>query len=241
MNAMEWERPSGRRLNEMREISFQRNYLDFAEGSCLACFGKTKVICAASIDDRVPPFLQNSGQGWVTAEYAMMPKSTKQRTRRDRGKNGRVHEIQRLIGRSLRSVTDLTKLGERTIYIDCDVVQADGGTRTVSISGAAVALHDALTFMKENELITEWPMKELIAAVSVGMAEGIICLDLDYSEDSIADVDFNVIKTESGKFVELQGTAEQETFDRDQLNRLLEMADAGIQNIIREQKAVLGV
>ncbi|MBN2329666.1 MAG: ribonuclease PH [Candidatus Omnitrophica bacterium] len=234
-------RSEGRLLDEMRNLSFERGYLDFAEGSCLVSFGRTKVICSASIDDRVPPFLLGSGQGWVTAEYAMLPKSTKQRTSRDRARSGRSQEIQRLIGRSLRSVTNLKLLGERTIYIDCDVIQADGGTRTASISGAMVALYDALRFMRKYNLISEIPVRELVAAVSVGLVNSIPHLDLDYSEDSIADVDFNVVKTESGRFVEIQGTAEHNTFDRDQLNQLLEIADAGIERIVHAQRAVLGL
>jgi len=179
--AREGDRP----FNQMRELKFERNYLAFAEGSCLVSFGRTKVLCSASIDDKVPPFLIGSKQGWVTAEYAMLPKAAKTRTPRDRGRNGRNQEIQRLIGRSLRSITDLTKLGDRTIYLDCDVIQADGGTRTASITGAVIALYDALTFMKTNHLIAEWPLRELAAAISVGIVDGKVCLDLDYSEDSI--------------------------------------------------------
>jgi len=234
-------RAGGRPLNEMREISFHRHYLDFAEGSCLVCFGRTKVLCTASIEDKAQPFLQGSGQGWLTAEYSMLPKSTKQRIPRDRMKSGRSQEIQRLIGRSLRCVMDLSKIGERTIYIDCDVIQADGGTRTASISGAAVALTDALTFMKKNALITGWPMKELVAAVSVGLVEGNVCLDLDYSEDSNADVDFNVVKTESGQFVEIQGAAEHAPFNQDQLQALLAVAETGIRRILQVQKQALGL
>lgn len=232
-------RSEGRLLDEMRNLSFERGYLDFAEGSCLVSFGRTKVICSASIDDRVPPFLLGSGQGWVTAEYAMLPKSTKQRISRDRARSGRSQEIQRLIGRSLRSVTQLKLLGERTIYIDCDVIQADGGTRTASISGAMVALYDAIRFMRKHNLISENPLRELVAAVSVGLVNGVPHLDLDYSEDSIADVDFNVVKTESGRFVEIQGSAEHNTFDRDQLNQMLKFADAGIDRIVQAQRAVL--
>lgn len=234
-------RSDGRLLNEMREIRFERGYLEFAEGSCLVSFGRSRIICSASIDDRVPSFLTGSGQGWITAEYSMLPKSTKQRTSRERARGGRSQEIQRLIGRSLRSVTDLAKLGERTIYIDCDVIQADGGTRTASISGAAVALYDALRFMRQHQLVDEIPMRELVAAVSVGLVDGTVLLDLDYSEDSSADVDFNVVKTESGLFVEIQGSAEHKTFDRKQLNQLLEIADDGIKQVARAQRAVLGL
>ncbi len=233
------QRAEGRRLDELRPVTFQRSYLDFAEGSCLVSFGRTRVICAASIDDRVPPFLMGSGQGWITAEYSMLPKSTRQRTSRDRAKSGRSQEIQRLIGRSLRSITDLNRLGERTIYIDCDVVQADGGTRSAAISGAVLALHDALSFMKKNKIIREWPLREMAAAVSVGLVEGTACLDLDFSEDSVADVDFNVVKTESGKFIEIQGTAEHNTFDLDQLSQFLTLADQGIQHILGAQREAL--
>ncbi len=234
-------RSEGRSVNQMREISFERGFQKYAEGSCLVSFGQTKVICSASIDDRVPPFLMGSGQGWITAEYAMLPKSTKKRTSRERARSGRSQEIQRLIGRSLRSVNDLTKLGERTIYLDCDVLQADGGTRTASITGCTVALYDALQFMLKNKLIDTFPMSELVGAVSVGIVEGCVCLDLDYSEDSIADVDFNVVKTESGQYVELQGSAEHNTFNGKELNELLSVADEGIRTIIQAQRDVLGI
>ncbi len=235
------QRARGRLADQLRELTFERNFLEYAEGSCLVSFGKTRVLCTASVDDRVPPFIHGSGQGWLTAEYAMLPKSTRERIPRERNRSGRSQEIQRLIGRSLRCVIDLEKVRERTLYIDCDVLQADGGTRTASITGAAVALHDALSFLKENELITDWPMKELVAAVSVGIVDGAPLLDLDYQEDSGAEVDMNVVKTESGKFVEIQGTAEQEPFDSNQLQSLLQLADDGIQTILRAQKNVLGV
>ncbi|MDX9755127.1 MAG: ribonuclease PH [bacterium] len=234
-------RGDGRLYNQLRNLSMERNFLAFAEGSCLVSFGRTKVICTASIEDKVPSFLAGSKQGWITAEYGMLPKSTKERMNRDRGFNGRNQEIQRLIGRSLRCVTNLDKLGERTIYIDCDVIQADGGTRTASISGAMVALHDALSFLKTNNLISEWPIKEMAAAVSVGIVDGRVCLDLDYSEDSVADVDFNVVQTESGQYVELQGTAEHHTFSNPQLLDLLTVAGEGIQQIVGFQKSVLGI
>ncbi len=232
-------RNDGRNPNQLRPVTLERNYLEFAEGSCLVSFGKTKVICTASIDEKVPPFLIGSEQGWVTAEYAMLPKSTIQRTSRDRNRSGRSQEISRLIGRSLRSVVDLTKLGERTIYIDCDVIQADGGTRTAAISGSAVALYDVFSFMRQINLIKENPMKGLIAAVSVGMVEGEVLLDLDYSEDSEADVDVNVVMTESGQFVEIQGSAEKGTFDADALNQFLKFAENGIGEIVQLQKDVL--
>lgn len=234
-------RNDGRTPDQLRPLSFERGYLEFAEGSCLVSFGKTKVICTASVDDRVPPFLNGSGQGWVTAEYAMLPKSTLQRTSRDRNRSGRSQEISRLIGRSLRSVIDMKQLGERTIYIDCDVIQADGGTRTASISGAAIALYDALNFMKNASLLPSIPMNGMIAAVSVGLVEGEVLLDLDYSEDSVADVDFNVVKTEAGQFVEIQGSAEQGTFDSPVLTQFLDIAGKGIEEIVVEQKKVLGI
>ncbi|MEW6238315.1 MAG: ribonuclease PH [Candidatus Omnitrophota bacterium] len=241
MKESELRRVGGRSINELRAIEFQRNYLDFAEGSCLVTIGRTRVVCAASIDDRVPPFLTGSGQGWVTAEYNMLPKSSKQRIPRDKARSGRAQEIQRLIGRSLRCVTRLDKLGERTIYIDCDVIQADGGTRTASITGAAVALYDAMKFLMSIGLIKEWPLRDLVAAISVGLVDGKILLDLDYSEDRAADVDFNVVKTGSGEFVEIQGAAENKTFDQNQLILMLEAADAGIKRIVTAQKQTLGI
>lgn len=241
MTDMKFERTKGRMHNQLRELTFERNFLEYAEGSCLVSFGKTRVLCTASIDDRVPPFIHGSGQGWLTAEYAMLPKSTRDRIPRERNRSGRSQEIQRLIGRSLRCVIDLDKLGERTLYIDCDVLQADGGTRTASISGAAVALHDALSFLKTHELIKQWPLKEMVAAVSVGLVDGEPLLDLDYREDSSADVDFNVVKTASGKFVEVQGTAEQEPFDAIQLQSLLQLADEGINTILAAQRKILDI
>lgn len=234
-------RNDGRNPDQLRPVTLERNYLEFAEGSCLVSFGKTKVICTASIEEKVPPFLVGAEQGWITAEYAMLPKSTVQRTSRDRNRSGRSQEISRLIGRSLRSVVDLTKLGERTIYIDCDVIQADGGTRTAAISGSAVALYDAFSFMRQVNLIQEIPLNGLIAAVSVGMVEGEVLLDLDYSEDSEADVDFNVVMTESGQFVEIQGSAEKGTFDNKSLNLFLELAENGISEIVQLQKNVLAI
>ena len=234
-------RDDGRGFHEMREVAFHRHYLEFAEGSCLACFGRTRVLCAASLDDRVPPFLIGSGQGWITAEYAMLPKSSLQRISRDRSRNGRAMEIQRLIGRALRSVVDLSLLGERTIYIDCDVIQADGGTRTAAISGAIIALYDALDFMKKNGLLFRWPLKGLVSAVSVGLVEGVVCLDLNYNEDSMADVDFNVVKTDNGRFVEIQGSAEHDTFSAEELKILLDVADKGIGEIYRIQTQTLNV
>lgn len=232
-------RSGGRARDEMREVKLIRHYLDFAEGSCMAQFGRTWVLCTATVEDRVPPFLMGSGQGWVTAEYGMLPKSTKQRIPREKMKSGRVQEIQRLIGRSLRCVMDLDKLGEKTIYLDCEVIQADGGTRTASITGATVALADALRFLQKNGLIQNWPMKELVSAISVGLIDGKPCLDLDYGEDSAADVDFNVVKTESGKYVEVQGTGEHKAFDLDQLMDILAVADKGIEELFKLQRQVL--
>lgn len=235
------QRSNDRSLNQLRDISFERHYLDFAEGSCLVCFGRTKVLCSASVGDSVPPFLLGAGQGWLTAEYAMLPKSSHDRIARDRNRGGRAQEIQRLIGRSLRSIVNLEGIGERTIHIDCDVIQADGGTRTAAITGAAIALHDACSFMQSNGLVSAWPMKSLLAAVSIGLVDGQVCLDLDYREDSVADVDMNVVKTEAGQYVEIQGTAEQQDFSRDQLNHMLDIADQGMDELFRLQRKALGI
>lgn len=232
-------RPSQRKPDELRPVRITRGYTRHAEGSVLVEFGDTKVICTASVVERQPPHLKGTSQGWVTAEYGMLPKSTKQRIPREKMKSGRVQEIQRLIGRSLRCVVDLDKLGEKTIYIDCDVIQADGGTRTASITGATVALVDALRFLQKNGLIQAWPMKELVSAISVGLIDGKTCLDLDYSEDSAADVDFNVVKTESGQYVEVQGTGEHKAFDLDQLMDILAMADKGIEELFKLQRQAL--
>lgn len=239
MSAKALGRSDGRSANQLREVTIQRNFMDFAEGSCLISYGRTKIICTAAIDDRVPPFLSGANQGWVTAEYGMLPKSTKQRISREKQKSGRSQEIQRLIGRSLRCVMDMNKLGERTIYLDCDVIQADGGTRTAAITGAAVAMTDALRFLQKHNLIQAWPMRELVTAVSIGIVDGVPYLDLDYSEDSVADVDFNVVKTEAGKYVEIQGTAEHRAFDRGQLDQLLALADEGIERLLKIQKSAL--
>ncbi len=241
MSDTSFVRNSGRALDQMRDITVDRGFLEYAEGSCLISFGKTRVLCSASVDDKVPPFLVGAEQGWLTAEYNMLPKSTIQRTPRERMKGGRTQEIQRLIGRSLRCVTNLEALGERTIYIDCDVIQADGGTRTAAISGASIALYDACQFMIQKELIEENPMKEMVAAISVGVVDGISCLDLDYKEDSSADVDFNVVKTASGKYVEIQGTAELKPFEMEELQKLLGLADTGIEKILDAQKTSLQI
>ena len=235
-------RPSGRQPDQLRDISIQRQFTCHAEGSVLVSFGNTKVICTASIEKSVPRFLRGQGQGWITAEYGMLPRSTGSRMGREaaRGKQGgRTVEIQRLIGRSLRAAIDLEKLGEHTITVDCDVIQADGGTRTASITGACVAIVDAITVMREREWITESPLKDLIASVSVGMYEGVPVLDLDYPEDSNADTDMNVIMNASGGFVEVQGTAEGETFSRTEFNEMLALAEKGIGELIACQQAAL--
>ncbi len=237
-------RPSGRQPDQMREVSFVRDFTMHAEGSVLVSFGNTKVLCTASVEDGVPRFLKGKGQGWITAEYGMLPRSTHTRSGREaaRGKQGgRTLEIQRLIGRSLRAAVDLKKLGENTIYLDCDVLQADGGTRTAAISGACVALVDAFTKLLERTRIKEDPLNGLIASVSVGLYKGEPVLDLDYDEDSNADTDMNVVMTQHGGFVEIQGTAEgDEPFTRQQSDTLLGLAEKGIGEIVREQQAVLG-
>jgi len=231
------ERSGGRGPNEMRPVSFTLGVQKWAEGSCVVRFGDTEVLCAATIADRVPPHLRGKGSGWVTAEYSMLPRATKERSDREsaRGKvGGRTHEIQRLIGRSLRGVVDLTRLGERTITVDCDVLQADGGTRTASVTGGYVAMAAAMiTYGMDRHLISK------IAAVSVGLVDGQAYLDLDYPEDSRADVDFNVVGTDSGAYVELQGTAEGKPFDRAAANGLIDLADAGLAQLFEAQTAIL--
>ena len=236
-------RPSGRAPDQLREVSFERHFTRHAEGSVLACFGDTRVLCTASVEDRVPPFLRNSGQGWVTAEYGMLPRSTHTRNAREaaRGKQGgRTLEIQRLIGRSLRAVMDLGALGERTVTLDCDVLQADGGTRTAAISGSYVALADAMHVLLESKAIARNPMHGQVAAVSVGMFQGKPVLDLDYREDSEAETDMNVVMNDAGGFIEIQGTAEGHAFRRDELDRLLELASQGVARIVQLQRAALG-
>ena len=237
-------RLNGRRADELRPVRIQRRYTKHAEGSVLVQFGDTHVLCTASVEERVPPFLKDSGRGWVTAEYGMLPRSTNTRTEREaaRGKqSGRTQEIQRLIGRSLRAVVDLSSLGQRTVHIDCDVLQADGGTRTASITGAFVALHDAFSFLREKKLISSNPMRDHVAAVSVGMSGGTPLLDLDYREDSASGCDMNVVMTGAGSYVEVQGTAEGEAFTRAELDRLLELAARGIAELVRQQKIALGL
>ena len=237
-------RLNGRRAGELRPVRMQRRYTRHAEGSVLVQFGDTHVLCTASVEERVPPFLKDSGRGWVTAEYGMLPRSTNTRTDREaaRGKqSGRTQEIQRLIGRSLRAVTELAALGQRTIHIDCDVIQADGGTRTASITGAFVALHDALSHLKEKSLLKAWPPREHVAAISVGISRGTPLLDLDYAEDSSCGCDMNVVMTGAGRFVEVQGTAEGDAFSRAELDQLLDLAGAGIRELVQHQKAALGL
>jgi ribonuclease PH len=226
----------------MRPVSITRDFIRHAEGSVLITVGETKVICTASVEDKVPQFLRETGQGWVTAEYGMLPRSTKTRTPRETSAgrpSGRTFEIQRLVGRSLRGVADLPALGERTIWIDCDVIQADGGTRTAAISGAFIALADALHTLRENGRIAKLPLKDFVAATSVGVVEGQVVLDLCYAEDAIADVDMNVVMTGSGKFIEVQGTAEEAPFDRSQLDAMLKLAGSGIQELIAMQRKLL--
>lgn len=236
-------RSENRSSDELRQVKFTRNFTKHAGGSVLAEFGDTKVIVTASIEDRVPRFLMDTGKGWLTAEYSLLPGSTHTRVQRERGPliSGRTQEIQRLIGRSLRAAVDLNSLGERTITIDADVIQADGGTRTASISAAFVALYDALSKLKEKNLIKNLPIIEPVAAISVGIVKGEIMLDLDYSEDCGADVDANIVMTESGKIIEFQSTAENKAFDRQDLLKLLEVGEKGIKEIIQIQKSVLGI
>lgn len=235
-------RPSGRQPNQLRDISITRNYTCHAEGSVLVCFGDTKVICTASANAGVPRFLRGSGSGWVTAEYGMLPRSTGSRMNREasNGKQGgRTVEIQRLIGRSLRAAVDLKLLGENTITVDCDVIQADGGTRTASITGACVALVDAINHLQREKLLATDPLKEMVASVSVGVYEGVPVLDLDYPEDSAADTDMNVIMGESGGFIEVQGTAEGALFGRKELDGMLDLASEGIASLIAIQRDAL--
>ena len=236
-------RLDGRLPDAVRPTRITAEYLMHAEGSVLIEVGRTKVICTASIEDRVPPFLRGSGKGWVTAEYGMLPRATSTRTTREAsaGKvGGRTQEIQRLIGRSLRSVTRLTALGERTIWLDCDVIQADGGTRTASITGAFVALALALEKMRDQKMLKDIPLTDYVAAISVGIVDNEPLLDLAYEDDSRAEVDMNVVKTGDGRFIEVQGTAEAMPFGRDSLNTLLDLADHGIKQLIEKQKAIVG-
>lgn len=235
-------RPSNRAPQELRAVEILRHYTKHAEGSVLVKFGDTHVLCTASVEEKVPGFLKGKNQGWVTAEYGMLPRSTGSRMDREAAKgkqSGRTQEIQRLIGRSLRAIINLEKLGERSIHIDCDVIQADGGTRTASITGAYVALHDAVSLLLKKGLIAESPLIEAVAAISVGVYKGQPVLDLDYIEDSDCDTDMNVVMTASGGFVEIQGTAEGEPFQRDAMNTMLDLAASGIRELIAKQKHTL--
>ncbi len=235
-------RPSGRSPDQLRDIRFTRRYTRHAEGSVLVEFGDTKVLCNVSIDEKVPGFLKGKGQGWVTAEYGMLPRSTGQRMQREAAsgkQGGRTQEIQRLIGRSLRAATDLKQLGERTLTVDCDVLQADGGTRTASITGACVALHDALGVLKTKGLLKTDPLSNLVASVSVGMFNGQPVLDLDYAEDSNAETDMNFVMNDAGGFIEIQGTAEGKTFSLEEMQAMTSLARSGIAQLIALQRAAL--
>jgi len=235
-------RIDGRSSKQLRPISFQRNFTRYAEGSVLVCFGETKVLCNASVEERVPPFMRGEGRGWVTAEYSMLPRATHSRSIREAAKgkvSGRTQEIQRLIGRSLRAITDLEALGEITVQIDCDVLQADGGTRTASITGAYVALYDALQGLVNKGVLKSIPLKDSVAAVSVGIVEQMPLLDLNYAEDSSAEVDMNFVITGAGKFVEVQGTAEEEPFSLQELDALRDLALEGCSDLQQLQKEAL--
>ncbi len=235
-------RSDGRKPNQLRPLSITPGYIKTADGSVLIEMGDTKVICTAKLEERVPPFLRNTGKGWITAEYGMLPGSSQVRIGREssRGKiGGRTHEIQRLIGRSLRAIADLKSMGERSVWIDCDVIQADGGTRTASITGAYVALTEAVRGWLERGILTANPIKDAVAAVSIGMVDGKVLLDLCYEEDSKADVDMNFVMTGSGKFIEVQGTAESAPFTRKQMERMSEIAQQGIKELLQAQKKVI--
>ena len=235
-------RPSGRQPDQLRTVRITRGYTRHAEGSVLIECGDTRVICTATVIDKQPPHLKGTAQGWVTAEYGMLPRSTGTRIDREAARckqSGRTQEIQRLIGRALRAVVDLKRIGERTIHLDCDVIQADGGTRTASITGAFVALHDALSGLLQKRLIPQLPIRDFVAAVSVGVHAGAAVLDLDYDEDSQCDTDMNVVMTGSGRLVEVQGTAEGHPFTRPEMNAMLDLADKGIRELIAAQKAAL--
>lgn len=235
-------RSDKRKNDELREVKIETDYIKYAEGSCLFQVGNTKVICTASVEDGVPPFLRGQGTGWVTSEYGMLPRSCHSRVSREatKGKkSGRTHEIQRLIGRVLRGVVDMKAIGERTIWIDCDVIQADGGTRCASITGSFIALYLALNSLKKQKVIDEIPVKHFVSAISVGIVGDKACLDLSYDEDSNAEVDMNIAMTDSGEFVEIQGTAEGESFTRIQMNSMIELAEKGITCLIEKQKSVL--
>lgn len=236
-------RLDGRQQDQLRPVSITRNFIKHAEGSVLIEVGDTRVICTATIEDKVPPFMRNTGAGWITAEYSMLPRATAVRNQREAAKGrigGRTYEIQRLIGRTMRSVVDLRALGEKTIWLDCDVIQADGGTRTASITGAFVALCDALYGLLEKQQVPHFPIKDFLAATSVGLKGGLPLLDLNYIEDSNIDVDMNVVMTGQGALVEVQGTGEEATFSRDQLTTMLDLAYQGVAQLVTIQKSVLG-
>lgn len=235
-------RANQRKNTQLRTISIERNFMKYAEGSALIEFGDTRIICSASVEERVPVFLRGEGTGWITAEYSMLPRATQTRTQREatKGKqSGRTLEISRLVGRALRSVVDLEKLGERTIWVDCDVLQADGGTRTAAITGSFIALFDACRYLLKEGKIAELPIKSYVAAISVGVVAGETLLDLDYSEDCIADVDMNVVMTDAGEYVEIQGTGEEATFSEDELATMLTFAKTGIKQLVALQKESL--
>ena len=241
---MSYSRFAGRRADALRPVRIERHFTKHAEGSVLVCFGDTQVLCTASVEEKVPPFKRGSGQGWLTAEYGMLPRATHTRSDREAAKgkqSGRTQEIQRLIGRSLRSVFDLGAMGERTISLDCDVLQADGGTRTAAITGAFVAAHDAISVLLSQGKLAQNPMRDFVAAISVGVVQGVPLLDLEYTEDSACDTDMNVVMTGSGGFVEVQGTAEGAPFSRAEMDQLLALADQGIRELVMLQKQALGV
>ncbi|HXF81441.1 MAG TPA: ribonuclease PH [bacterium] len=233
-------RADGRQPDELRPVTITRHFLKYAEGSALITLGDTKVVCSASIDERVPQWMRGTARGWISAEYGMLPRATSERTPRDVGRpSGRTQEIQRLVGRSLRAAVDLDKLGERTIWIDCDVLQADGGTRTAAITGAFVALVDALYVLRQTGALSWWPLREFLAATSAGIVDGMTVLDLNFEEDSRARVDMNVVMTESGRFVEVQGTAEGLPFTREEMQQMLALAERGIKQLIARQREAL--
>jgi len=232
-------RQDGRGPDKIRKVKITRDFIKYPEGSCLIELGNTRVICTASVEETVPPFLKGSGTGWVTAEYGMLPRSCATRIKRNKD-SGRTYEIQRLVGRSLRTITDMKQIGERTIWIDCDVIEADGGTRTASITGSFVALVDALVKTKKKGLISKIPIKDYVAATSVGMVNGSLLLDLCYDEDSRAEVDMNVIMTGSGKFIEIQGTAEREPFAKEDMDKMLGLAKIGIEELFSAQRKLVG-
>ena len=235
-------RPSGRKSHELRPVSLERGFARHAEGSCLVRFGNTHVLCTASLEEKVPGWLKGGAKGWVTAEYGMLPRATGERMRREAAagkQSGRTQEIQRLIGRSLRAVVDLTALGERQIILDCDVIQADGGTRTAAITGSFIALHDCLSFMKAKDMLKAWPLKDHVAAISCGIHQGVPVLDLDYDEDSSAETDANFVMTGEGGIVEIQGTAEGEPFSEARFLELLALAKMGIGQLVELQKKAL--